>query len=922
MSRKTLFVTFLIAISLIMLTVVSGAVEGSIEGVVTDPKGALIKEASVTAKNITTNQTFTAKTDSQGRYKIENVPAGTYIITIAAQGFSTFTKESVVVEEGKSTRIEAKLNIAPVDVGVDVKVTKPNDDPLYQQLRQQSKQQNMFTDEYAVVNNLVLKRDQATFTLTSGEIYFLPPIEGRNTGAVFIGSGEFYLLPTIPVEQRSLAMFTSTADIKEEFTNLVLRFTDKTFEEIKASPNVQIKTGGAQASDAKDAYKRREDDWRKTLKINLDQRTLMDVMKPQRKGFFTAFIKGKKYDNLLYRVDPIGLPVVAPEQVNLINYGESNFDIWVSYHMAEEYKRGTATNNQDRRLFDFTSHNIDVTIKGTRITATDKVTMIALTGSERVVPFDLFPELRVSNVRDENGNDLKFIQQERNEDADFAVILQEPTTPGKVITLTVDYDGDGAISHEGDGNFFPIARTNWYPSNSGGQFGDRATFDVTYRYSKAYTMIGVGNLVEEKTEKDTKIAKWTTGQTEMSVSGFNFGKFKKREVVDKDTGYGVEFYANEELPAGLKNLQQRIDIAESQGAVTGTTLGAITTTSMGSTALASAQNSVRIYNTYFGKLPYNRIAISQQPAGNFGQAWPTLIYMPFTAFLDDTIRTQLMGVKGGTDTFYKYVEPHEVAHEWWGHTVGWTSYRDQWMSEGFAEFSASLYVQFTEKDLSKYIDFWEDQRKMIVEPRPQTKDRKPYTVGPVTQGYRLNSSKTGYWIARFSIYPKGAYILHMLRRMMYDQKTSDQKFMAMMQDFISTYYNRDVSTEDFKKIVEKHMLPSMDIDGNKTMNWFFNEWVYGTEVPAYTFDYTVSKNAEGKTVFNGKITQSGVTDRFVMLVPLYLDFGKGWIKVGSSTVVGNSTAEIKDMILPQAPTKAAICVMNDVLATSIQNKKL
>ena len=208
-----------------------------------------------------------------------------------------------------------------------------------------------------------------------------------------------------------------------------------------------------------------------------------------------------------------------------------------------------------------------------------------------------------------------------------------------------------------------------------------------------------------------------------------------------------------------------------------TTLGSITTTGMADAALADAQNASRIYNMYFGKLPYTRLAMTQQPAANFGQAWPTLVYMPYLAFIDTTQRAQLLGTRGGTDTFWRYVAPHEIAHQWWGHIIGWDSYHDQWMSEGFAEFSASLYVQFIRGN-DKFIDFWEDLRKQIVEASPATKDRKPYTIGPVTQGYRLNNGKTG-GAARFLIYPKGAYILHMLRMMMYAQnKGGDARFQA------------------------------------------------------------------------------------------------------------------------------------------------
>jgi len=216
----------------------------------------------------------------------------------------------------------------------------------------------------------------------------------------------------------------------------------------------------------------------------------------------------------------------------------------------------------------------------------------------------------------------------------------------------------------------------------------------------------------------------------------------------------------------------------------------------------------------------------------------------------------------------------------------------------------------------KFIDFWEDQRKRIIEASPFTKDRKPYTVGPVTQGYRLNSGKTGA-IAQFLIYPKGAYILHMLRMMMFEPGKRDQRFQAMMKDFVQTYYNKDVSTEDFKRAVEKHMTKEMDIAGNGRMDWFFNEWVYGTEIPSYHFEYQIG--ADGS--LSGRVTQSGVSKNFAMRVPIYVDFGKGWARLGSATMAGNSSVDLTNIKLPAAPKRAAVCAMNDVLAITIQNSK-
>ena len=72
------------------------------------------------------------------------------------------------------------------------------------------------------------------------------------------------------------------------------------------------------------------------------------------------------------------------------------------------------------------------------------------------------------------------------------------------------------------------------------------------------------------------------------------------------------------------------------------------------------------------------------------------------------------------------------------------------------------------------------------------------------------------------------------------------------------------------------MTKEMNVDNCGKMDWFFNQWVYGTQVPAYRFEYKVAPDG----MLTGKITQSGVSDDFIMIVPIYLDMGKGWAKLG------------------------------------------
>ena len=172
------------------------------------------------------------------------------------------------------------------------------------------------------------------------------------------------------------------------------------------------------------------------------------------------------------------------------------------------------------------------------------------------------------------------------------------------------------------------------------------------------------------------------------------------------------------------------------------------------------------------------MAITQQPEFSSGQSWPSLVYLPLSAFLDSTQRLQLMGeISRSLTDFVAEVTPHEVAHQWWGHLVGWATYRDEWISEGFADFSAALYLQLTEKKPDKFIEFWDKSRKTIL-------DRNQYgqranDAGSLWMGCRLESYKKGRAYSKLA-YQKGGYILHMLRQMMRDPQTGDEAFRKMM----------------------------------------------------------------------------------------------------------------------------------------------
>jgi aminopeptidase N len=344
--------------------------------------------------------------------------------------------------------------------------------------------------------------------------------------------------------------------------------------------------------------------------------------------------------------------------------------------------------------------------------------------------------------------------------------------------------------------------------------------------------------------------------------------------------------------------------------------------SLAASTLVDAENSIRCFRAWFGDVPYGRIAITQQPEFNFGQSWPSLVYLPLFAFLDSTQRYMILGANTFKFTeFIDEVTPHEIAHQWWGHLVGWNSYHDQWLSEGFADFSASLFLEMTEKDRGKYLKYWEHHRKAILE-----KTRfgyAPNEAGPIWMGIRLDTFKTARAYASL-VYPKGAFVLHMLRYLMQDSKTGDADFIAMMHDFTAKYGGKNASSADFQAVVEQHMKPAMDLDGNKRMNYFFSQWVFGTQVPSYHLSYHLAPEPNGKFLFTARITQSGVNDSFRARVPIYLDFGMpgGPQRLGSVFISGNRASEEISVRLPQKPKKVMLNYNFDVLARDASSDEI
>ena len=251
---------------------------------------------------------------------------------------------------------------------------------------------------------------------------------------------------------------------------------------------------------------------------------------------------------------------------------------------------------------------------------------------------------------------------------------------------------------------------------------------------------------------------------------------------------------------------------------------------------------------------------------------------------------------------------HETAHQWWGNIVAWRSYRDQWLSEGFAEYSGVLYTELRDSQKSAREQIEDMRREIKDAPRTLTGIGKGRLtdVGPLILGHRLNSSKTlGAYQAL--IYAKGGLVLRMLHYLFSDPSTGNgDAFFTMMKDFVEKYRNNVASTDDFREVANAHFVntPIAKKYNLKDLNWFFLQWVYSSELPSYKLEYKVEKQPDGKFLLSGDVIQEGAGENWFMPLPLNLTVNNN--QIANGTVAAYGAKMPFKIMLPFNPKKVEL----------------
>ncbi len=752
------------------------------------------------------------------------------------------------------------------------------------------------------VRGASLDRAAIHITLEDGTIGFSEDVMGRITGAFFEGDGEVLLTPPNSVERRSMSLFTGMAILEEHFATAYFRFNDDAATELRpdlraTTENKQefVERWGATAKNLAGADAMRLlMTFSRMLPVK-DKRTSSgaEVEAPNVEDrFLHARLQGTKLGVFDVVFDSTAAEQVQAGQARTAEHGDVYYDVWASFSTANpeaarvKHDGSAVPEDEKERESPVAGRHYTVTTDvepPKRIHATARVQFEVRSIGARTLLFELSRFLQVESVK-LAGQPVEFIhnpavegtQLSRRGNDLVAVVLPEPTRAGQKIDLEFVYGGE-VLAEAGSGLLYVGARGTWYP-NRGLSMAD---FDLEFEYPQGWTLVATGKPMP--VSPADAAAKGNGEQTARFVSerpiplaGFNLGKYK--EVTAKAGDVIVETYATKGVERDFP--RARVEVIEPDPSDPSSRERQVITTpsnpspAQNEQAVAdAAARAIQYYAERFGPYPYSRLALTQMP-GRDSQGWPGLVFLSSYAFLDQEEREQLHYAPYRI-LLQQLIPAHEAAHQWWGDLISWSSYRDQWLSEGLANYCALMMVQ--EKDPAGFRQVMEKYRQDLV---AKNKDgTSPLEAGPVTLGMRLLSSRfpEGY---EAILYGRGTWLFQMLRSMMRDAEAQeggrkaqpgsvDEPFVRALRKVRQRYEGRAISTKELIDVFAEELPPPLRYEGKKSLDWFLEGWINGTSLPQLELKAVKFTPKGAGSVVSGTILQKDAPEDLVTSVPVY-----------------------------------------------------
>jgi len=778
---------------------------------------------------------------------------------------------------------------------------------LYRQLRDI----HLDPKQFHHIRDASIEKEDIHITLDDGNICFTQAVDGRITGAFFVGDGEVLLIPPDRVERRSLGLFTKSAILEEEFTSAFFRFNGDLPKEVADS--LRPSDDDAQAFVAK---------WDGTVNTLAEADALR---------LLTSFLNGTKDakgrvtppagdDMLRVRFAGVHLGVfdlffdtgvreqISVGQLAQDSAGNGYFNIWTTFPMRSKRLQvgqrhtsvragvapavlGSTSEEEPEDRLHISNYKIKLDVKPpTDLDVDCTLDAEVVEGGDRVLLFELSRYLKLARV-ELDGKPIDFLQNEALEGSALArrgndlvaVVFAQNLQTGQKIQLRFEYAGS-VMSEAGGGLLYVGARGIWFPNRG----VSMANFDLEFTYPSSWTLVATGKQVSDTERDGTRITHWVS-ERPIPMAGFNLGHYRRAEAKG---AVPVEVYAAEGVEEAMQLPKQEVVVAplDPRDRSHHLTLP-IPTPEPSSNAQLLANNvekGLEALAEEMGPYPYGSLVLSQMP-GTSSQGWPGLIFLSSYAFLTPEEMAQTK-VGSANNLLYQSLMPlHEAAHNWWGDLVVWKSYRDQWLVEALANYCALIAMEQSGEGKRVQAILNSYRHQLLATTRD---GRIVADAGPVTLGLRLDSSYFPNGYSAIS-YGRGTWLFHMLREMfrdasLTDEKTSsrsakaspDELFFRVLHDLCEQNAGKHINNRIVQQAFERELPESLRYDGKKSLDWFFDEWVNGTAIPKIEVSGVRFTPRAGRTLITGKVMQKEAPDELVTSVPLYAVTAGGPVLLG------------------------------------------
>jgi aminopeptidase N len=295
--------------------------------------------------------------------------------------------------------------------------------------------------------------------------------------------------------------------------------------------------------------------------------------------------------------------------------------------------------------------------------------------------------------------------------------------------------------------------------------------------------------------------------------------------------------------------------------------------------MGDLKKAFEAFYDWYGAPAAKSLSVVDQPVYT-GQSSPGLIHLSEVSF--ETNRDQ------------GHFRSHEVAHQWWGHTIIPATIRDIWLSEGLSEFSSALYLLNAKHDTTQYMELVDCWRRQVLQTGlVDGQYSRGYRAGPISMGMRfLQSFSPGDYSAL--VYAKAAYMLQMLRFEIDGPSYRTDFFDAMLAEFVRTNRSRQATNADFVRDAAKYI-------GERRADIFFRTWLYDWKVPAYSCLWHLVRDTKNRPTVEISISVTGVSPTFETPFPVEIEYADGSkelfrldnIGQGKSHTLGPFPQEIK-----------------------------